>query len=811
MVDTDIGHEMSSEQTTGFLDTGVGTVVSDQTTWQDIDTSDGITDASLSEYLSRPVRINSVNLLTTDPVDLIFTDNPWQEYFSSPAIRKKLDNYAFIRARLKVKVVINASPFYYGALRLVYTPLPNFHPDGIVNNANFQQIPISQKPGLWIYPQDNAGGEMELPFFWPKNFLTVSNNQEFIDMGRLQLYNFVPLRSANGAVGQGISIQLYAWAEDVVLAGPTTALALQGRGEKTEYGQGPVSGPATTIAKMAAHFKKVPVIGKFATATEMGATAAAGIAQLFGFTNVPVIDPPAPMRQAPYPQIASSSIGYPVEKLTVDPKNELSIDGSVVGHTSEDELSVLSLVTRQSFLTTTTWTTTTPVDTPLFTSLVTPSMFRRSTPNGDLYMTPMDMVARLFTNWRGDIIFTFKIAASKYHKGRLRISYDPGSADVQTVGDTGPFVHNQVIDIGEQTTVDVRIPYQQALAWLYTQQGITLAEQFTTSGTPSLVYDDKFHNGVLSVKVLTLLSAPVATSSVSIIVMVRAADNFEVANPSIPPVGLSPFSLQGTAEEMGQEVPMGPCDDNIHMTRSRVYMGENVRSLRHLLRRVNLVDVTTIVSPNTGLTTWTFPKYPPWYGYDPNGISTARNVGGTANVPFNWSHNTPYSVLAPCFIAQRGSVHWHLAPKSSQPLSHIALARTAPASVLSNNFFVENLDVANGGAAARQMWRRLWFTSAGAAVTTGSVQPVLSISIPNYTGFKFQAVDPAKATLNVGSGSRWDGSDREAVRLEFLQTGQTSTTIQIMRHFGVGTDFSLVFFLNVPTWRAYTATPGAPT
>lgn len=129
---------------------------------------------------------------------------------------------------------------------------------------------------------------------------------------------------------------------------------------------------------------------------------------------------------------------------------------------------------------------------------------------------------------------------------------------------------------------------------------------------------------------------------------------------------------------------MGPCDDNIHMTRSRVYMGENVRSLRHLLRRVNLVDVTTIVSPNTGLTTWTFPKYPPWYGYDPNGISTARNVGGTANVPFNWSHNTPYSVLAPCFIAQRGSVHWHLAPKSSQPLSHIALARTAPASVLSN-------------------------------------------------------------------------------------------------------------------------------
>lgn len=809
MVDMDVGHEMIAEQTTGFLDTAVGTIVSDETKWQDIDTSDGITDAALSEFLSRPVRINSVNLLTTDPIGVVFLSNPWQEYFNTPAIKKKLDNYAFLRARLKIKVVVNASPFYYGALRLVYTPLPNFHPDGIINNADIQQVPLSQKPGLWIYPQENAGGEMELPFFWPKNFLTVNSSQEFTDMGQLVLYNWVPMRSANGAAGQGISIQLFAWAEEVVLAGPTTALALQGKGEKTEYGLGPVSAPATTVARMASHFKKIPVIGKFATATEMGATAVAGIAQLFGFTNVPVIDPPAPMRQAPYPQIASTSIGYPVEKLTVDPKNELSIDGSIVGHTSEDELAVLSLVTRQSFLTTTTWTTTTPVDTPLFTSLVTPHLFRKSTPNGDIYMTPMDMVARLFANWRGDVIFTFKIAASKFHKGRLRISYDPGSAGVQTTGDTGPFVHNQIVDLGEHTTVDVRIPYQQALAWLYTSQNTT--ELFTTSSTPALALDSTTQNGILSVKVLTLLSAPVATSSVSIVVLVRAADNFEVANPCIPPVQYSQFGLQGTAEEIGEEIAMGNCDDTVRMDRSRVYMGENVRSLRHLLRRVNLVDTTTIVSANTGLTSWTFGKYPPWYGYDPNGGNTARNVGNTANVPFNWSQNSPYSILAPCFIAQRGSVHWHIGPKSNQPLSHIALSRVAPASTLTNSFLFENLDVATSGGAARQMWRRLWFTSAGGAVTSGSVQPVLSVSIPNYTGFKFQAVDPTKSTLNVASGSKWDGSDREAVRLEYLQTGQACTTIQIMRHFGVGTDFSLLFFLNVPTWRIYSSTPGAPT
>jgi len=32
-------------------------------------------------------------------------------------------------------------------------------------------------------------------------------------------------------------------------------------------------------------------------------------------------------------------------------------------------------------------------------------------------MTPMAWLSNLFANWRGDVIFTFKIIASQYHKG----------------------------------------------------------------------------------------------------------------------------------------------------------------------------------------------------------------------------------------------------------------------------------------------------------------------------------------------------------------------------------------------------------
>ncbi len=802
--------EMVTETTT-FADEVTGVSIGKSAAFGDADIADVVTSAGLTGFLSRPVRIHSFTYLESDPTGFLSTVNPWYEFFNNANIKYKLNNFAFIRCSLKLKIVINASPFYYGAVRACYAPLPNFSPTGIVNLSTKELVPYSQQPGFFLYPQDCEGGEMKLPFVWPKNYLRVQVAQDFTDMGTLRFNSYAPLRSANGATGVGVTIQVYAWAEDIVLGGPTVGLSMQAQ---DEYGQGPVSRPASTLARIAGMLTGVPIFGKFATATEMGARAVAGIATLFGYTNVPVIEPATPFRPNPMPPLASSMIGYPVEKLTFDPKNELAIDPSIVGCGSEDELSIESLVTRQSFLTSSTWTTSTPVDTPLFTTLVTPNMYDISGSN--VYMTPMALVQRLFTYWRGDVIFTFKVVASRYHKGRLRISYDPGDDVVQTTADVGSVVFNTIVDIGAESETEVRVPYQQALAWLRTDS-TTTPLRYTTSTTPALVYDDTSHNGVLSVKVLTLLTAPEATSSVSLLVFVRAAENLELSYAKNPPSTLSYFAVQAQPErfepncELRGEMHLpGTTPDTIVVDRSRIYMGENVRSLRHLLRRTCHLDTQRPTSTLADAVLWMHnPKFPPHYGYDLNGINKARNAGNTADVNFNWTKNSAWHLLSPCFVGQRGSMFWHFNVDAPTPVKRIMATKLSDVSVTAFDLQVEQTPALASGI-PRQIWSRWWPSGGGSAMTNQLTNGALSISTASYNQFKFQSTDPKQCTLIPTSGSDYDGANYEVTRVE-LPITQAANTIKIERYFGVGTDYNLIFFRNVPTFFQYSSTPAAPT
>jgi hypothetical protein len=265
------------------------------------------------KFLSRPVRIANFTWNESDAVGTSHTYSPWQLFFNDARVKYKLNNFAFIQCKLKIKVLINASPFYYGAMYMGYQPLPNLTPSTIQNDTGTRYlIPYSQRPHLWIYPQGNEAGEMTLPFFYHRNFINAQLSQEFADMGQLTFLNYTTLQSANGVSSSGVSIAIYAWAEDVKLSGPSVGLALQ----SDEYGEGCVSAPASAIANAASWFEDIPIIGKFATATRIGASAVSTIASMFGFTNVPVIADTQPYRPEPFPKMANTDIGFPVEKLT---------------------------------------------------------------------------------------------------------------------------------------------------------------------------------------------------------------------------------------------------------------------------------------------------------------------------------------------------------------------------------------------------------------------------------------------------------------------------------------------------------------
>jgi hypothetical protein len=61
--------------------------------------------------------------------------------------------------------------------------------------------------------------------------------------------------------------------------------------------------------------------------------------------------------------------------------------------------------------------------------------------------TPMSYAAFPFKWWRGDIIFRFKFICTRFHKGRVRITFDPIN-DISVSTPDYTTVFNEVVDIG---------------------------------------------------------------------------------------------------------------------------------------------------------------------------------------------------------------------------------------------------------------------------------------------------------------------------------------------------------------------------
>jgi hypothetical protein len=795
--------EVIQETTTFQENDGVGAVMAMPTTHLPLILDDAVTQADLKSFLARPVRIQAGTWLESDPVNTnIFNISPWYLFFNDTRIKNKLHNFAFLRCNLKVKILVNASPFYYGRALTHYRPTVGFKSQvPLVTAANTQLVPYSQRPHIWLRAEDNTGGELTLPFVYQKNWLTIKDSTEVIQMGTLAATVYTPLQSANGVVGTGVSYSVYAWAEDVVLSGATLSLSLQGQ---DEYVSGPISGPATALASIAASF--TPVFGRFATATSMALSTTAGIARLFGFTNVPVTDNTRPMRITQFANFASTEIGYPLEKLTIDAKNELSVDPKVLGLTSEDELVVSKLVTRDSYLTKLTWASTDAVDKTLFYSNVTPRLQSNTmvdTTTNVIQHTPMSFVARAFTAWRGDIIFDFDIVASQYHKGRLQIAFDPvGDAtnNVTNTANVTSAIYTVVADLSKEHTVSIRIPYQQALGWLETQATTEVVTNWSTSATPTFVYAPTRYNGAICMKVLNALTAPVLTSTVDIIVRVRGAENLEFANPAPFRPTLSYFRPQ-SEEEIVQEV-MGQHEPTLDEKRGLINYGEVVRSLRPLIRRTcYATPVNFVVTGSTGYTSLDFDHYkiPPYPGFDPAGLFTVTSIVSIGTKTYNWGSMSLLQWLLPAFVGYRGSTFWYYNPHGQTISTNNLLVTRMPNNASNAAISVTNsLSATQSGRAQLQMKEN---TQSGTSLCNPRVAAGSGISVPMQSQYLMHSTDPQYAT----TPSVYDNAYADAVNVAMSDAAGlipvTSTTLApaLDTYCGAGTDFNMHFFLNVPT------------
>jgi hypothetical protein len=774
----------------------------------------------IAKFLNRPVLIKnytwSLGSTTVDSFD------PWNLYFNHTSIKKKIDNYYLLRCRLKVKFVINASPFHYGCMLAAYKPLSKFLTPAIIDDAStgstddFCNVGYSQLPRVYVYPQTSQGGELTLPFLWPKEWLDITTASELTNMGTFYLRPLTALSFANAGTGVNCNIQVFAWAEDVELSGPTVKLAMQSSND--EYGS--ISGPASAVANVAGLLEEVPGIGLYATATRMAATAVGSIAKIFGFTNVPVITDVHQFTPSPFPVFASPEIGTQIEKLTIDPKNELTIDPRSVGVDMGDELIIHSITDREAYLTQFTWTLAGAPDDILFSIQVSPFMERVATGTNQnlLQLVPMSLVARMFSYWRGDIKIRLKFVCSQYHKGRLRVSWDP-VGDIGATADSTTEVFTQIVDLADCTDITFNIPYMQTTAFL--NSIFTYGQRFANSG--SITNSAGATNGVFTVRILNELSAPLSTADIKVLVFVAGGKNLEFASPteidqyyaSNPVCALPAQSAFQKYDTEESSVEMGEAPSNPPLTSYLTYHGEVVKSLRLLMRRTGLhyfmpLNSNVLTATSNGAIAYNrLSRYPYYPGSDNNGLFTCTKLATGAG-RINYVKWHPLTWISQCYLGCRGAVNYRFNLNTKLDAVDFNAVRTTNNSSTTLSTSTYRALNTTTTAASMALSRPNLIDHTGMSLTNTKTNTGLNVSIPYYSKYKFRTTSSRYTT--VGSSSDDSNLDWYQVNtiLNPAADSNASTTynnIGFEAFIGAGTDYSPIFFVNVPTLYQYTSLP----
>jgi len=440
-----------------------------------------------------------------------------------------------------------------------------------------------------------------------------------------------------------------------------------------------------------------------------------------------------------------------VTKLSLDSKQEVSIDPRIVGIEGKDEMSISSIASVESFLTSFPWATTKTTDDLLWNIRIHPGVAPLYVgPAQQTWLLPACAYAQLpFGYWRGTMRYRFQIVCSEYHRGRLRFTYDPGAI----INAETNVAYTRIVDLCNETDFTIDVSWGQSQTYLETRGLNTFLN--TTYGTTLLASQFNDSNGVLGVYVVNDLTTPNSTTNndISINVSVSMCEDCEFAMPHSR-IETYTFTPQGDDSDSPNDNDNAPvvseCDDCI-MTcdvidhTNDVYFGEVITSFRTMMRRYHL-HAALLLGTGTANTIYGVirPDFPTQRGINGNGI----HVNATA-LPCYQTKLTMMNYLAAAYLAYRGGMRWKYIHQSSSASDNtpIVWRRRPVLSTVEQSEFTNTLTLTNASTTARTITTNRNGSADGCEVVTTIQQPVTEIEMPYYSADRFST------SKNIGSSS----------------------------------------------------------
>jgi hypothetical protein len=839
----DAAQNVTQTQVMGFVDQNPSYVCEIASDPDPTMTSVANADCTLGEFMSRPVKIATYSWPVGTPNGINQLLYPWTAFLRNRRVVNRLTTFRNVRGNLHVKFLVNGNNFYYGRMLVSYLPFGAFG-SGNFGNARplgpltppIDTVAATCRPHIYLDPSTSQGGEMVLPFFYPQDSLSTPDltDQILNSLGLLWLTSLTPMFHTNGGT-TAVTVTVYAWMTDVYMYGPTetnTSILVPQSG--TEYGTGVISKPMSVLSRFASAMKDAPIIGPYAMATSLAASATGQIASLFGFSRPRILTDPAPMVPTLCGNMANYNANDTSISLALDAKQEITIDPRVTGLSSADELFIHHIASKESLMGRVQWDVGTAEGAILHTNFVTPCFYRQSGsgPTTEIALSSCGFAAFPFSYWRGTVKFRFQIVASGYHKGRMKIVFDPWTTSFATEDNTA---YTRIVDLAEERDFEVDC------AWQNNRPSCSVA-YFSNFGPGTLGAQPSFTNGTLSLYVLNELVGPSATTNPIYINVFISCPDLMLWSPtserlntlSYYPLNVTPaLALDTVKEEENTDdlepqsgvvesdentagdpsIPNNPSttlvmgEDSNSDQLIAVLAGERVSSIRQLLKRYCLHTFYGFYcGPDQEKMSEIIHPRMPWYrGSAPNSFDV---VGPLNNIGFNKCKTTFYNFYRPAFAGHRGSVRWKYCRSftgsptttsnnfNGQEMSMIE-RKADDARYVQQEWIIEPPPSNTGGPYMNRIrdWAEIAPHGGDGLAASGVVNPNLEIELPWYSQSRFARYANPNFSENTP----------QAEGLKFTTFLPQQTSVGFTSYVAVGEDFNMMFYHGPPIHYRYRA------
>jgi len=597
------------------------------------------------------------------------------------------------------------------------------------------------------------------------------------DAGGLYIQGINPI-SACTPDATAVSLHVYAWLENVEL-GPPTATQIEITSESAdERRSGPVERMSSSMATILGVLERVPSIGFMAKASKMIMQGISGIAAHYGWSRPQILDETKFVKNRPYCSSSNTIGAVPVDKITYDPLQEVTVDPRVCG-TDKDEMTYAFLNSVQTYLTTFNWD---PDNSPLVDMLwvckVSPflSTYVQSLSLSRWLYSPTAMMFTAVPHavWRGSIKFRIEIVCSKFHRGKIAFFYEQNSNQMAIINTSIEMNKNymKVIDIQETQDIEFCVNYAAPNTWLYLPLLTDLRNMYGTA--PSATYGV---NGYIGITPFTTLQSPDG-SGIYVNVYVSSDDmQYNVLQNNNMPTErfiISESADEGTGNQVGYTCFELNASSEENKATSEYCYGEQPLSFRSGIKRF----VSTANLPSTLAAT------------AHSGVHYTRGIILPARPTYNVTATTrptlieylPYAYLG-VKGGMRRRITWYAVGEVVQPMQNVNINLITPASSHADSG--PTLDT----AAAR-------LDQIGGSQNCPSTQGGIEVELPFYSPNLF-----AFACSLTLDGGYTDGQiDKTWVRSYRIDINSqiVSTPVNLTIETAAAEDFTFMRFLGAP-------------